>query len=152
MPYFVGNILEIPLTTTQDYTLFHLLGDYSPDLWKTQAEAILARNGLVSFLVHPDYVIEKKARNVYHELLGWLHGLAQRESLWFALPGEVDQWWRSRSKMRVVSHRGGWRIEGAGSERAVLAYAKLTDGHIEYEIDAGRQIVGHQYSRTADEL
>ena len=25
MPYFVGNILELPLTTVQDYTLFHIL-------------------------------------------------------------------------------------------------------------------------------
>ena len=25
MPYFVGNILELPLTTAQDYTLFHIL-------------------------------------------------------------------------------------------------------------------------------
>jgi hypothetical protein len=151
-PYFVGNILEIPLTTTQDYTLFHLLDDYSLDLWKMQARAILARNGLLSFLVHPDYVIEKKARNLYHEMLGWLRGLAEQKSLWCALPGEVDQWWRSRSEMRVVSHRGGWRIEGAGSERAVFAYAKLTDGHVEYEIGAGSQTIGDQYPRTADEL
>ena len=27
MPYFVGDILELPLTTTQDYSLFHILGD-----------------------------------------------------------------------------------------------------------------------------
>src|SRR3977135_926180 len=25
MPYFIGDILELPVTTTQDYTLFHLL-------------------------------------------------------------------------------------------------------------------------------
>src|SRR5207249_4000541 len=29
MPYFVGKILELPVTTTQDYTLFHILNDYS---------------------------------------------------------------------------------------------------------------------------
>ena len=34
MPYFVGNILELPLTTAQDYSLFHILGDYSTTLWK----------------------------------------------------------------------------------------------------------------------
>ncbi len=31
-PYFIGNILELPLTTSQDYTLFHRIPeDYTPD-------------------------------------------------------------------------------------------------------------------------
>ena len=38
MPYFFGETLEIPVTTTQDYTLFHLLNDYSLDLWKDADE------------------------------------------------------------------------------------------------------------------
>ena len=29
MPYFIGHVLELPLTTAQDYTVFHVLGDYS---------------------------------------------------------------------------------------------------------------------------
>src|SRR6202030_632200 len=29
MPYQIGEILELPLTMTQDYSLFHILGDYS---------------------------------------------------------------------------------------------------------------------------
>ena len=64
MPYFVGDILEIPLTTTQDYMLFHLLGEYSTNLWRAQAEAILKKNGLISFLVHPDYLVENMACDV----------------------------------------------------------------------------------------
>ena len=135
MPYFVGDILEIPLTTTQDYMLFHLLNDYSIDLWRTQTQAITNKNGLVSFLIHPDYVIEKRARDVYRSLLDFLDQLRSRERLWFALPGEVDQWWRARSKMRVINHDGQWRIEGPGAERAKLAFAKAAGDHIEYEID-----------------
>ncbi len=38
-PYFVGKILEIPLTTSQDYSLFQILNDYSIDLWKKQARS-----------------------------------------------------------------------------------------------------------------
>ena len=75
MPYFVGDILEIPLTTTQDYTLFHLLNEYSLDLWKAQTELIMEKNGLVSFIVHPDYVIEKKAQGIYRDLLSFLRQL-----------------------------------------------------------------------------
>ena len=36
LPYFVGKILELPVTTTQDYSLFHILNDYSMRLWKEQ--------------------------------------------------------------------------------------------------------------------
>ena len=38
MPYFIGNILELPLTTIQDYSLFHILGDYSISLWQQQID------------------------------------------------------------------------------------------------------------------
>ena len=134
MPYFVGDILEIPLTTTQDYMLFHLLGDYSTNLWKAQAESILKRNGLISFLVHPDYVLENKTRRVYQDLLSYLSNLRSQEQLWLALPGEVDQWWRERSKMQIVNRHGEWRIEGAGAERAVLAFAKVAGDQVVYEV------------------
>ncbi len=136
LPYFVGDILEIPLTTTQDYMLFHLLDDYSLNLWKAQTEAILKKNGLISFLIHPDFVMEKKAHDVYGDLLSFLRQLGCEEQLWFALPGEVDQWWRARSKMRVVHHGGQWRIEGPGAERAVLAFARVAGNHLEYEMGA----------------
>ena len=134
MPYFVGDILEIPLTTTQDYMLFHLLNDYSIDLWRMQTEAIVDKNGLVSLLIHPDYVIEKRARAVYRGLLDFLTQLRSRERLWFALPGEVDQWWRERSKLLVIERDGQWRIEGAGAERARLAFARAAGDHLEYEV------------------
>jgi hypothetical protein len=141
MPYFVGDILEIPLTTIQDYMLFHYLGDYSLDLWKAQAEAILKKNGLMSFLIHPDYVMEKRARDVYCDLLCFLRNLGSQERLWFALPGEVDQWWRERSKMRVVNYAGEWRIEGPRKERAVLAFAKAFGDHVEYEVSTELEVV-----------
>ena len=136
MPYFIGDILEIPLTTTQDYMLFHLLGDYSLDLWKAQIELIKKKNGLLSFLIHPDYIIETRARSVYRSLLEVLRDMGTTEKLWFALPGDVDQWWRARSKMRVVYDEGQWHIEGPEAERAVLAFAKVVAGHVEYEVDA----------------
>jgi len=136
MPYFVGDILEIPVTTTQDYALFHLLSEYSLDLWKAQTELIMEKNGLMSFIVHPDYVIEQKAQGVYRDLLSFLCQLGQEKRIWFAVAGEIDQWWRSRSKMCLVDHYGKWRIEGPGAERARLAFAKLVGDRLEYEVEA----------------
>jgi len=135
MPYFVGRILELPLTTTQDYSLFHILGDYSIDLWKKQIELIQDKYGLISFSFHPDYLIPERARNVYRVLLQYLSELRAAGKIWLAMPKEVDSWWRERSRMKVVFDGGKWRIEGKGKERARLAYASLNDGRITYTLD-----------------
>ena len=134
MPYFIGNILELPVTTTQDYMLFYLLSQRSIDLWTAQIELILKKNGLVSFIVHPDYVMEADSRSVYKDLLGHLRSLRENAGLWFALPTEIDRWWRARSKMRVTREGNSWRIEGDDSGQAVLAYAKKVDGNLVYEL------------------
>ena len=134
MPYFVGEILEIPLTACQDYTLFHILNDYSIGLWKKQTELILQKYGLLSFITHPDYLIESRARAVYESLLDYLSQISERRGIWRALPGEVDRWWRARSEMKLVEDGGGWRIEGPESERARLAYATLDGDQLVYTI------------------
>jgi hypothetical protein len=138
-PYFIGKILEIPLTTVQDYTLSHVLRERSIDLWKQQIELILAKNGLVSFIVHPDYIQDADAMAVYRRLLAHLADLRKQMNLWFALPGEIDTWWRARSKMSVVREDAGWRIEGEGAGRAVLAFARLVDHQLVYELATDSQ-------------
>lgn len=137
-PYFIGKILEIPLTTVQDYTLFNILKERSIDLWKRQTELILAKNGLVSFLVHPDYIQEPRTFAMYKQLLAYLREIRERRNLWFALPGEINDWWRARSRMSVVPDGKGWRIEGEGAERAVLALATLVDGKVVYKLEPGK--------------
>jgi len=135
MPYFVGRILEIPLTTSQDYSIFHILNDYSIELWKKQIDLILRKNGLVSFITHPDYLIERRSRGVYESLLAYLREFVQRRGLWETVPGEVDRWWRARSEMKLVEDQRGWRIEGPESERARIAYATVEGERIVYTID-----------------
>lgn len=133
-PFFIGNIVELPVTCTQDYTLFNILNDYSTSLWKRQIELIRANHGLVSVLVHPDYVIESRAQNCYKELLGYLSELRDKESMWTPLPSEAAQWWRQRSKMELVFRNGQWQIEGEGKERARIAYATLKGDGIGYTL------------------
>jgi hypothetical protein len=134
MPFLVGKILELPLTTTQDYSLFYILNDHSIDLWKTQLDLVRQRNGLMSFIAHPDYLINRKNRRVYETLLKYLRQMVTRENIWAALPEDVDRWWRARSQMKVVSRDGGWEIEGPEKERARLAYAVLDGGRVKYEL------------------
>src|SRR5262249_8716309 len=61
-PYFIGNILELPLTTTQDYSLFYILQTYNIDLWQRQAAGIIEKHGLLSCIAHPDYLQEPRAQ------------------------------------------------------------------------------------------
>lgn len=134
MPYFIGEVLELPLTTVQDYTLFHVLKEYSIGLWKTQVERIFSKNGLISFIVHPDYINEPKAMAAYRDLLSMLAELRERKNLWFALPGDIDLWWRARSRMSIVRHGETWKIIGDEADRAVLAFAELRDGKLFYDL------------------
>jgi hypothetical protein len=132
MPFFVGRILELPVTTTQDYTLFNILNDYSIDLWKKQIDLIMEKHGLISFIVHPDYVRGIRERAIYKSLLQHLVDLRREQGIWIALPGEVDRWWRQRAEMKVVKSGDDWRIEGPGSERARLAYACRDQDRLTY--------------------
>jgi hypothetical protein len=134
MPYFVDSIIELPVTTTQDYSLFYILNDYSTDLWKKQIECVRNRNGLISIITHPDYLIAQRARSVYVSLLEHLRLKVSDERIWAALPRDVDDWWRARSKMKLERSGDEWQIVGSGRERARLAYA-VRDGHqLRYEI------------------
>ena len=137
-PFFLGKILELPLTTSQDYSIFHILNDYSIGLWKKQFELLRQRNGLMTFLTHPDYLIERRARKVYELLLGYLRTMIDREKIWAALPREVDQWWRIRSKLRLVQKDGSWEIEGPEAERARIAFAVNAGDHLVYEVLGAR--------------
>jgi hypothetical protein len=130
MPYFLGDVLEIPVTTVQDYTLFNILRDYSTTLWERQIELILQRHGCMSFIVHPDYVMKPRELDVYRQLLEKLCRLQNEKQVWLATPREVNCWWRQRSKMRLVPTDAGWKIEGPGKECARVAYASEQQGRL----------------------
>jgi hypothetical protein len=142
MPYFIGKILELPLTTAEDYSLFHILNDYSIDLWKQQSALLRERNGLMSFIAHPDYLIEQRARYVYESLLDYLRQMVDREKIWTPLPGEVDHWWRVRSHMKLVQKGNSWEIEGPEAERARIAFAIVDGDRLIYDVTGVRDYAG----------
>ena len=133
-PYFVGQILELPLTTIQDYSLFHILRDYSIELWKKQIELITKKNGLMSFIVHPDYLLTERSCSVYKTLLTYLSHMRREKNIWIARPGDVNRWWRERDAMKLVLEGGTCRITGIGRERARIAFARIKDDKIMYTV------------------
>jgi hypothetical protein len=130
MPYFIGNILELPVTMIQDYTLFNILDDHSINIWKQQLDILVKKNGLINCIVHPDYVIGTRERKVYEELLIYMARLREEQGVWITTPSEVNRWWRAREKMNLTLRSGKWQIEGLGSERARVAFARVEDGQL----------------------
>jgi hypothetical protein len=151
-PFFNGKILELPVTMTQDYSLFHILNDYSIDVWKEQISLIREKHGLMQMIIHPDYVREKDAQRVYTELLSYLCELRARGETWIALPSEVAAWWRLRNELRLVCQDGSWHIEGDGSERARIAYASMVDEKIRYEFEPAAREAGSLVERPLTAL
>lgn len=139
MPYFVGNVLELPLTTIQDYSIFHILNEYSISLWQQQIEAVRGQNGLITFLVHPDYLASADAIQVYTALLSHLQQIRTESNVWVALPAEINRWWRNRREMTLVQHGESWQVEGPGSERARIAYARLDGETVVYDFAPSRR-------------
>jgi hypothetical protein len=132
MPYFVGGLVELPVTASQDHTLFNILNDFSLDLWRQQTEIILKHHGLMNFIVHPDYVTGKKEQDAFRKLLASLANLRDRSAVWIALPRDVNRWWRMRDRMTLTREGGAWAIQGEGSERARVAFASLQDDQLVY--------------------
>lgn len=132
MPYFIGNLVELPVTMTQDYSLFHILNDYSVQLWDQQIKMILRKNGMINVIIHPDYITRAREEAIYAELLAMLDHVRRNENVWIALPRDVSTWWRQRSQMRLVQRDDEWCVEGPGSERAVVTYATLDGDRLTY--------------------
>jgi hypothetical protein len=133
-PFFNGNMIELPVTMSQDYSLFNILNDYSINLWKRQISLIRKKHGLMQMIVHPDYISGAAERRVYADLLGYLSELREEGETWIALPAEVAAWWRLRSQLKLVNEDGSWQIQGEGKESARIAYARIVDEKLEYEL------------------
>ena len=134
MPFYNGRILELPLTTTQDYSLFHILKQNSIDVWKRQIAEITSHHGLVTMIVHPDYIAEPREQTIYKSLLRHLNEVRSRGRSWMTLPREVYRWWRDRRRMTLARHGDTWRVEGPQSHRARVGYASLADDGIVYRV------------------
>jgi hypothetical protein len=142
MPYFVGKVLELPVTVTQDYSLFHILKRHSIALWERQIELIMEKHGLINMIVHPDYITTPQERQTYEALLGHFALLRKEKGLWISTPDQVNRWWRQRAQMTIVEDGDRLRIDGPGKERACIAYASEENGRLVYALERENQSNG----------
>lgn len=131
-PYFIEEVLELPVTVTQDYSLFHILQTYSMDIWRSQIELIARHHGLINIITHPDYLQGVREQELYRCLLTTLKQYGANRGTWITAPWAVNHWWRQRSKMMLVEGLDGWQIVGPGHERAQVGLINIKDGNVVY--------------------
>jgi peptidoglycan/xylan/chitin deacetylase (PgdA/CDA1 family) len=131
-PYFLDELVELPITLVQDHTLFEILrsDDISP--WTTKSDWLIRNHGLINILTHPDYLDTPRRLRMYEEFLEYL---SSQSDGWHALPRDVASWWRTRSRLRLVRADGSVTIVGDDAARAGIAWAREQAGEIALEVD-----------------
>jgi peptidoglycan/xylan/chitin deacetylase (PgdA/CDA1 family) len=113
-PFFIGKMVEVPLTMPQDFFMRHI---YKYDsnkvfqIWKSKIDYIRSVGGLVSFNIHPDSYISgnEEYLNLYEKIIRYV---SKFDDCWKALPNEVALWWRERNNCFIKDNKV------IGSERA----------------------------------
>ena len=128
MPFFYGDVVELPITLTQDHTVWQILRSPGIDLWKRKTEWLKANHGLVNIIIHPDYVVEQRYLARYEAFLAYL---AELDDVWHALPRDVADWWRERQAL-CIGDDG--QVAGRTRFAASAAYASERDGRLVVEV------------------
>jgi peptidoglycan/xylan/chitin deacetylase (PgdA/CDA1 family) len=121
LPYMLGRLVELPITLTQDHTLFELLGHRDENVWVDKAQFLRERGGMSLVLTHPDYVGNRDLLESYRRLLA---RFSDDATVWKALPRDVSQWWRRRAGSFVEVSDGEWRVVGAAGGEARVDFVR----------------------------
>ncbi len=117
-PFFIDDTVELPITMSQDHTLFVILGHTTSEAWSEKARYVRRRNGMALMLTHPDYLTTDELAGRYRAVLA---EVADDRTAWRALPGEVSDWWRRRAASHIEGEGEGWKIAGpAATDGAVM--------------------------------
>jgi peptidoglycan/xylan/chitin deacetylase (PgdA/CDA1 family) len=131
-PFFLGDLVELPITMVQDHTLFEILRETSIQHWVQKSGWLAANHGLVNVLVHPDYLLSDRRLDLYEQLLDHLAALPEG---WHALPREVAGWWRNRAGLergRAIPFDPAMTV--GPTVRASTAYARKEGDEIVFEL------------------
>jgi hypothetical protein len=118
LPFFNGELVELPITLPQDHTLFVILGHHDEDAWVRKAEAVRDEGGMALLITHPDYMLADELLAAYER---FLRRFSDDRDLWRALPREVSSWWRRRAASRLERVDGRWQVVGPAEGSATVA-------------------------------
>jgi peptidoglycan/xylan/chitin deacetylase (PgdA/CDA1 family) len=129
-PFFLGEMVELPITLVQDHTLIEILQKKDIDVWTQKSRWIIENHGLINIITHPDYMLTEKNLQYYDQFLAFI---MSQENLWHALPNDVARWWRDRSKSEVITMDDLHPIiKGPASDRGSITWAELDGGEVKY--------------------
>ena len=60
LPFFIDDLVELPITLPQDHTLFEILRHADASVWSAKAGLIRERGGMALILTHPDYMTDER--------------------------------------------------------------------------------------------
>jgi hypothetical protein len=120
LPFFNGNLVELPITLPQDHTLFAILDHTDDTAWLQKSEHIRRRGGMGLLITHPDYTLDRRVVAAYRRFLDHVR---DEPGVWCALPREVSAWWRRRAASHIVPAVDGWRVMGPAATEATIEFA-----------------------------
>ena len=123
LPFFNGELVELPLTLPQDHTLFVILGQHDESMWVQKTEFLRDRGGMAMIDTHPDYLIESVIFTAYTRFLDRFAG---DPTAWKALPRDISSWWRRRAASTLEHTVGGWRIVGPAADDGRVVFEEGT--------------------------
>lgn len=116
-PFPADGLVELPITLSQDHTLFGLLRQTGPEMWLTKLRRIEDAHGMACVLTHPDpatgYVGLPENWACYRDLLDAIVG----SGAWTPLPRDLARWWRTRAATPPARMES---VEGASLATATL--------------------------------
>jgi len=119
--------VELPYTLPQDSTLFLLLRENSPEIWRSKTEWIAARGGMALLNVHPDYIdFDGDQQSVRTYPAEWYRGFLEhlgerhRGSFVNLLPREAAHHYRPAGRSGTLKKDGP---NLRGHQAAVLLYS-----------------------------
>lgn len=131
LPYFLDDLVELPMTLVMDHTLWEVLRDESSARWTEKASWVIAHHGLVNLLVHPDYVTSSSRLASYNDFLAFL---SRQPRLWRTLPRHVATWWKARAALDPEDAAGQLVQVDGFSVRAAIAYARESGGEVVLDV------------------
>jgi len=142
LPFFNRATVELPLTLTQDHTLFVLLRHPDEAAWVQKTEFLRSRGAMALINTHPDYLVEPRIFRAYAR---FLDRFAADSSAWRALPRDVSSWWRRRANSSIEWDGQDWRIVGPASEDgAIRLVGGAADGFERAHAQADRSMTANR--------
>jgi hypothetical protein len=117
LPFFNGDLVELPITLPQDHTLFVILRR-DESVWLEKADLLRRRGGMALINTHPDYMLAPERVEAYRSFLA---ETTTAPGVWCALPSEVSAWWRRRARSRIERDGERWRVAGPAAGEAAVA-------------------------------